>query len=305
LKIQAEVTSKLDQSKAEIALKGGEIESLKSQLKSIQNDLHPKLFYQKELEELKASLENTENDWQNKLTEQLKIQAEVTSKLDQSKAEIALKGGEIESLKSQLKSIQNDLHPKLFYQKELEELKSSLENTEKDWQNKLTEQLKIKAEVTSKLDQSNAELALKEGKIESLKTQLKQNQALDLNQKYKKLRDVLVTKVFSSDSKNEELETLMNLDVLELFNKYEQIKNKAIFKIEDSTETLNDLKSKLKLQKEQRALYEKEHIEIMKALDINPNQRSYVDILPAIKELKNSLENSEEEHYTNAVDKMS
>ena len=107
----------------------------------------------------------------------------------------------------------------------------------------------------------------------------------------------------------------MNLDIAELFEKYEHINKNDKIKNEDITEELNDLKSelkdtteklndvkgKLKLQMEQRAVYEEAHSEYMKALNIC----SFCDILPKINELKKSVEQNEEEHYTNAVKKMS
>ena len=122
---------------------------------------------------------------------------------------------------------------------------------------------------------------------------------------YKKLRNKLVTKIVSSDPDNDwNLEALMNLDILEVFKKYEEININSKIKNESTTEDLNNVKSKLKIQLEQRDLYEKEFIKIMKAVNINPNEGSYVDILPAINDQKRSLEQNEEEHYTNSVDKL-
>ena len=146
---------------------------------------------------------------------------------------------------------------------------------------------------------------MKESEIESLKTKLHSTQNNSQSLKYKKLRDILVNNIFSSDPENEEMETLMNLDILKVFNKYEEVNNKAKIKNEDTTETLNEVKSKLALQLEHRDLLEKENIEIMKALNMNPNERSYKDILPAINNLKKSLEQNEEDHYTNAVVRLS
>ena len=146
---------------------------------------------------------------------------------------------------------------------------------------------------------------MKESEIESLKTRLHSTQNDSQSLKYKKLRDILVNNIFSSDPENEEMETLMNLDILKVFNKYEEVNNKAKIKNEDTTETLNEVKSKLALQLEHRDLLEKENIEIMKALNMNPNERSYKDILPAINNLKKSLEQNEEDHYTNAVVRLS
>ena len=72
-------------------------------------------------------------------------------------------------------------------------------------------------------------------------------------------------------------------------------------KVEDTTEDLNNVKTKLNLKTQKIELYEKEHMKIMEALNIT----NYHDILPAIQKLKESMEQNEEEYYTNAVDKLS
>ena len=179
----------------------------------------------------------------------------------------------------------------------------------KNWQTKLSDHHTQQSKLIFELNKIREKLALKVGELESFKTPSNsvqdnpqsQNDDLDLKQKYKRLRDVLVMKVFSLEFNKEDLETLMNLDVLELFDKYEQVKNNDKINIEDTAETLNDVKGKLKLQMEQRAVYEEAHSEFMKALNIC----SFCDILPKINELKKSVEQNEEEHYTNGVKKLS
>ena len=59
------------------------------------------------------------------------------------------------------------------------------------------------------------EVAAKTGKIQSLE---KSDVA-----KAKKLKQIMATKIFSNDPINEDLDTLLNLDALELFTKYEKI----------------------------------------------------------------------------------
>merc|ERR1712203_370170 len=99
-----------------------------------------------------------------------------------------------------------------------------------------------------------AELASKNEEIQSLKSQLEttknnsqikiekeielKNEAEKLNEKYEKLRQILASKVFDSNSKNQNLIDLYNLDIAELFHKYENIKNITKLKIEDTNETL-------------------------------------------------------------------
>ena len=64
------------------------------------------------------------------------------------------------------------------------------------------------------------------------------------------------------------------------------------------------MKTKLLLQKQQKELYEKQHIEMMEILNISVENRGFATILPAIQHLKNSLslmqEQAETNHYTNA-----
>jgi hypothetical protein len=70
----------------------------------------------------------------------------------------------------------------------------------------------------------------------------------------RKVRQQLAIKVFLSDSSND-LEFLLTLDIENLFGKYEKISrpnNSDKTKIEEITETLNDVKTKLQLQVEQR-----------------------------------------------------
>ena len=66
------------------------------------------------------------------------------------------------------------------------------------------------------------------------------------------------------------------------------------------------MKTKLLLQRQQKELYEKQHIEMMEILNIPVENRGFATstILPAIQHLKNSLslmqEQAETNHYTNA-----
>ena len=86
-------------------------------------------------------------------------------------------------------------------------------------------------------------------KLSEIKPPLKES-----SEKIRKVRQHLATKVFWSDSSND-LEFLLTLDIENLFGKYEKISrpnNSDRMKIEELTETLNDVKTKLQLQVEQR-----------------------------------------------------
>ena len=107
-------------------------------------------------------------------------------------------------------------------------------------------------------------------KFSEIKPPLKES-----SEKFRKVRQHLATKVFLSDSRND-LEFLLTLDIEKLFDKYEKISRPNHLdrmKIEEITETLNDVKTKLKLQVEQRTSYEKLHGEIMDILSIPEGNR--------------------------------
>ena len=75
-------------------------------------------------------------------------------------------------------------------------------------------------------------------------------------------------------------------------------------KYEETIETLSEVKTKLLLQRQQKELYEKQHIEMMEILNIPVENKGFATILHAIQHLKNSLglmqEQAETNHYTNA-----
>ena len=88
--------------------------------------------------------------------------------------------------------------------------------------------------------------------------------------KYRKLRQDWAIKVYQSDPSNEDLENLLSLEPEELFKKYEENSKKKAnsdrTKLEETAETLQDVKTKLKWQREQREIYEKQLNEIKEAL---------------------------------------
>ena len=75
--------------------------------------------------------------------------------------------------------------------------------------------------------------------------------------------------------------------------------------LKETAETLVDVKNKLLLQTIQRETYEKDHSEMMDILDIPMENRFFSNILPALKNLKESNgikhEEIESNHNSNVV----
>ena len=70
-------------------------------------------------------------------------------------------------------------------------------------------------------------------------------------------------------------------------------------KYEETIETLSEVKTKLLLQRQQKELYEKQHIEMMEVLNIPVENKGFATILHAIQHLKNSLGLMREQAETN------
>ena len=119
--------------------------------------------------------------------------------------------------------------------------------------------------------------------------------------KYRKLRQDWAIKVYQSDPSNEDLDNLLSLEPEELFKKYEEKSMKKAnsdrTKLEETKETLQDLKNKLKLQREQREIYEKQLNEIKEALHFPLPVENYtfaniLTIVETLVELNELSENS-------------
>lgn len=124
------------------------------------------------------------------------------------------------------------------------------------------------------------------------------------NTKYRRLRQGWAIKVFQSDPSNEDLDNLLSLEPEKLFKKYEQVMketNTGRIKLEETTETLQDVKIKLKLQTEQREIYEKQLSEVREVLHLPAENCNFGNILPAVKVL---IEQNETNHYTNSVENL-
>jgi len=218
--------------------------------------------------------------------EMLEIEVTSTKKaLEESKAESEV---ELEKVKNQLKT---EVASKISEIQTLEIEKNTLE-TEVTSAKKALEESKVesKVELEKVKNQLQTEVASKKPLEESLA-------------KYQKLQQILATKIFQANPSNENLISLLSLEVEKLFEKYEEImkfNDSNIAKVEgEIDDTMKD--KKLNLQILQRELYEKELDGIMDVLKIPSEDRNYTNILPMIKNL---LEQVDTEHYTNAVENL-
>ena len=118
------------------------------------------------------------------------------------------------------------------------------------------------------------------------------------------MKQILANEVFQFDTINQDLASLCDLDIEKLVKKYKKqvlMSKKLDIKSENISECFEDAKIKLKLQTEQRALYEKEFDRIMNILKIPEKSRNYTDILPKITELFQLHEQNETEHISNGL----
>ena len=99
--------------------------------------------------------------------------------------------------------------------------------------------------------------------------------------------------LFSSQSNNDPNTCSLYKTLIKSWGKW----NGVLLHISEFCIFLNDVKNKLKLQSEQRELYEKQHCEMMKILNIPTKNQCFSNILPAIRELKESFEKNEIAHY--------
>ena len=192
-----------------------------------------------------------------------------------------------------------------------EDKKNCVECVEKNTKIQTLEisKIKLETEVASAkkaLEKSKAESKVELEKVENqLQTEVASKESLEESlSKYRKLKQLLATKVFQSNPSNEDLDILLNLEIEKLFEKYEQImkvNDSNIVKVEEGNDNNTIKNKKLNLQILQRELYEKELDEIMDVLKMPSEDRIYTNILPIIKDL---LEKVDTNHYTNAVENL-
>ena len=166
--------------------------------------------------------------------------------------------------------------------------------------------IKLGTEVASMkkaLEKSNAEYKVELEKVENqLETEAASKKALEESlSAYRKLRQDWAVKVYQSNHSNEDLDNLLSLEPEKLFNKYEQImkeQNSDKIKLEETTETLQDVKIKLKLQTAQKGNFEKQLSEIREVLHLPDENCNFGNILPVVKDL---LEQNEINHCSNGL----
>ena len=140
-------------------------------------------------------------------------------------------------------------------------------------------------------------------KVENqLQTEVASKKSLEeSNTKYRKLRQDWAVKVYQSDPSYEDLDNLLSLEPDQLFKKYEQIMketNSDRIKLEETTETLQDVKNKLKLQTEQREVYEKQLSKIRAVMHLPAENCNFANILSVVQDL---LEQNETNHCSNGI----
>ena len=175
--------------------------------------------------------------------------------------------------------------------KKLEESNTKYRKYKKDW-----------ASVKKALEKSKTESKkeLEKMKIQ-LRTEVASKSSLEESRiKYRKLKQLLATKIFQANPSNEDLDNLLSLEPEKLFEKYEQIMKSGTdrIKLEETTETLQDVKNKLKLQTEQRGNYEKQLSEIREVLHLPAENCHFANILPYLKDL---LEQNETNHCSDGL----
>ena len=74
-------------------------------------------------------------------------------------------------------------------------------------------------------------------------------------------------------------------------SRYEQVVVGTDSKLKEAKDSVKEVNSLLDLNMEKRESYEKQHYRIMDTLNISKENGSFMDILPAINRLKESLKN--------------
>ena len=159
------------------------------------------------------------------------------------------------------------------------ETRSEMKNMKTDLQIDIQALEEEKDELKKDLIDLQTEIDTKNNRIQSLEFSEIETQ---------KIKNFLATKIFLNDSTNENLQSLLNLEMSELFTKYEMIVTGNEAKLQEIIETLADVRTKLNLQAYKREAYEKQHTEIMTILNIPEKNQCFANILPAINSLKES-----------------
>ena len=252
---------------AALALKDIEIDELRETNVKLQEKLKSKDF---EIKDLKKSI------------------VDAKSKIV---AVLASKGSEIKAKDIEINAKNIELRSKDF---EIQALKKSIL--------KLND---LSAELNSKQLETKTVMAFKDSEIKAKDIAINNKDSeikelRDTNAKFEHLKELLAGRVFHSDPRNKSLTSLLTLEIDRLYLEYEKSSKTSDDqkKIEDLAETLADVKIKLNLQMEQRQIYEKEHEEMFKVLNIpSGGNRNFTDILRTINVL---VEQSETDIYAHA-----
>ena len=196
-------------------------------------------------------------------------------------------------LEAEVQCKKRKLEGEVAESKKLEESNTKYRKYKKDW-----------ASVKKALEESKTEskVELEKMKIQ-LQVEVASKSSLEESRiKYRKLKQLLATKIFQANPTNEDLDNLLGLEPEKLFKKYEEITksgtNSDRIKLEETTETLQDMKSKLKFQTAQRGNYEKQLSEIREVLHLPAENGNFGNILPYIKNL---LEENETNHCSDGL----
>merc|ERR1712018_832779 len=129
-----------------------------------------------------------------------------------------------------------------------------------------------------------AELATKNGRIQSLETS---------DEKLQLVSESLASEIFKHNKK-QKLRVLLDLDPLELFNKYDEMientkardKDSYNSKYEEINDKLSNNKLQLSIQMGKREAIEKQHSKVMEIINNVVEKRNFENILPAIASFK-------------------
>ena len=158
----------------------------------------------------------------------------------------------------------------------------------------------------SEINFKNIEINAKGSEINAKNSEI--HELSDTNAKFEHHKELLAGRVFHSDPRNESLKSLLTLEIDKLYLKYEKSTKTSDDqkKIEELAETLADVKTKLHLQMEQRQIYEKEHEEMFKVLNIPADgNRHFTDILRTINVLVEQIETDRYAHAESVLDSYS
>jgi len=296
----------LENEEAKIALRM--LAAIKRKQKVLQENLKSKDLEIKALKKSNADLEDKQKDKQFDIKAALALKdieidelRETTAKWVGLQEKLKSKDCEIKDLKKSIVSAKSKIVAVLASKgseikaKDIEINAKNIELRSKDFEIQVLKNLQtLVAFKDSEIKAKDIEINNKDSEIKELR---------DTNAKFENLRELLAGRVFHSDPRNKSLKSLLTLEIDRLYLEYDHVtkdtkKSDEQKKIEDLAETLADVKTKLNLQMEQRQIYEKEHEEMFKVLNIpSGGNRNFTDILRTINVL---VEQSETDKYAHA-----